>query len=287
VGFREAAQKVDAAERRHWQGVLNNAMSRLRAATDAKDVEAIRIEDDFGDVVYYAAYSAEMEEKREIISNSNVLLWKPACEVTEGYMGSYTVYATRDGQEIPEGLRCSATLNIAAPKVEAPAMQAFTCDTAISELPVQITFTVTTSSAVSAVRVVDDNNNPIVSMYEGDAASGWVSLSEEGDVRVWTLSTEITSPYTGSYSAQYMLEDGLSFTPSGYSVPAQLGNEPAPVIATPTPTTCVSNSARISVIPFMLPPPLMKSSIIRAFVPLKAALFDIDIFCIRSDEPER
>jgi len=43
VGFREAAQKVDAAERRHWQGVLNNAMSRLRAATEIHQREEMAL----------------------------------------------------------------------------------------------------------------------------------------------------------------------------------------------------------------------------------------------------
>ena len=56
----------------------------------AKNVEAIRIVDDFGDTVYYAAYSAEMEASQEVIANSNALLWKPSCDVLEGYAGGYS-----------------------------------------------------------------------------------------------------------------------------------------------------------------------------------------------------
>ena len=87
------------------------------------------------------------------------------------------------------------------------------------------------------MRVVDDKAAAVVSMYASDESGEEVSMTENGDMRVWMLTTEVTTPYTGSYSAQYMQEGSSSFTPSGYSVPpVQLGSEPAPVIATPTPT---------------------------------------------------
>ncbi len=205
----------------------------------AKNVQSIRIVDDFGQTVYTGAYSAEKEATGEVISNSNVLLWKPSCTVEEGYEGSYTIYAVKNNGKETEGLVCAMPVNIAASKQQEPAVQAFACDTAISAIPAEITFTITTSDAVSAVRVVDDSNSPLINMYDTDENSDWGDMNEQDGKRVWTLSTEILGAYTGSYTAQYMLSDSSSFTPSEYSVAVQLGGEaletPAPVPVTQTP----------------------------------------------------
>ena len=56
-------------------------------------------------------------------------------------------------------------VTISAPRVVAEPMQGFTCDTSISGVPARLTFTLTTSTDVTAVRVVDSYNTPVVSMY--------------------------------------------------------------------------------------------------------------------------
>ena len=200
----------------------------------AKDVESIRIVDDLGVTVYNGAFA----DGGDVIANSNVLLWQPACTVTDAYTGGYTVYATRKGAELEQGMPAAgAPVSIAEPEDIQPAMSAFSCDTVISAVPARVTFTVTTSPAVSAVRVVDDNNSALITMFDTDDAGDWGSMTEGDGRRVWTLSTEILGAYTGSYNAQYMTGDSLSFTPSGYSVAVQLGNEPVatlPPLATAT-----------------------------------------------------
>ena len=105
-------------------------------------------------------------------------------------------------------------------------MQGFTCDTSISGVPAHVTFTLTTSTDVTAVRVVDGYNTPVVSMYLTDPQGEGASVTESGDQRIWTLSAEVAAAYSGEYDAQYQLDGELNFTPSGMSVDVQLGGEP-------------------------------------------------------------
>lgn len=195
----------------------------------SRNVTGLRIVDDFGEEVYAGTLSAEMEASGEVISNSNVLIWKPAYTAEEAYAGGYTVYAVRkDGSE-SEGMRALSDVSIAAPKSTAPAMQGFTCDTAISAVPAHITFTVTTSAQVTAVRVADSYNNIVATLYATDPTTEAASMTEDGDTRVWTLSADVEAAYSGSYIAQYQTEEGdLSFASSDYAVQVQLGNEPTP-----------------------------------------------------------
>ena len=211
----------------------------------AKNVTALRIENDMGDTVYNGSYTADSEQSGEIIANSNMLVWKSACTLDSAYSGGFTAYATRkNGSELPEGMRSAETVSIATPKPQLPAMQGFTCDTAISAVPAHLTFTITTSTQVSAVRVVDDSNVALATLYDTDGSDADASMTEEGDIRIWTLAADVESDYVGAYMAQYLLEEGsFSFTPSGYSVQVQLGNEPTPLVtevpaaeSTPEPT---------------------------------------------------
>ena len=211
----------------------------------AKNVTALRIENDMGDTVYNGSYTADSEQSGEVIANSNMLVWKSACTLDSAYSGGFTAYATRkNGSELPEGMRSAETVSIATPKPQLPAMQGFTCDTAISAVPAHLTFTITTSTQVSAVRVVDDSNVALATLYDTDGSDADASMTEEGDIRIWTLAADVESDYVGAYMAQYLLEEGsFSFTPSGYSVQVQLGNEPTPLVtevpaaeSTPEPT---------------------------------------------------
>ena len=59
----------------------------------SKNVQGLRIVNDNGVNVYNGAYSADMESTGEVISNSNVLLWKPTCTVEDAYTGGFTAYA--------------------------------------------------------------------------------------------------------------------------------------------------------------------------------------------------
>lgn len=221
----------------------------------AKDVEAIRIVDDRGATVYSGAFA----DGGDVIANSNVLLWQPACTVNEAYTGGYTVYATRKGAELEQGMPAAgAPVTISEPEDIQPPMAAFSCDTVISAVPARVTFTVTTSPAVSAVRVVDDNNSALITMFDTDDAGNWGSMTEVDGRRVWTLTTEILGAYTGSYSAQYMADDSLNFTPSGYSVAVQLGNEPVatlPPMETPAPTPTPSPAPTPTPTPSPTPTP--------------------------------
>ena len=207
----------------------------------AKTVVGLRIENDLGETVYSGAYDGESDG--EVIVNSNMLVWKPECLLDEAYAGGFTAYATRkNGTESDTGFRSTETVSVATPRPQMPAVQGFACDTAISAVPAHLTFTVTTSSDVSAVRVADDSNVPLASLYDTDEATEDASMIQQGDQRVWTLSVDVDSDYTGGYTAQYLLNDGsVSFTPSAYSVQVQLGNEPAPAateepLDTPEPT---------------------------------------------------
>ena len=103
------------------------------------------------------------EASGEVISNSNVLLWKPSCTIEDAYSGGFTAYARKQDGVESEGFPVSAPVTIAAPRVVAEPMQGFTCDTSISGVPAHLTFTLTTSTDVTAVRVVDSYNTPVVS----------------------------------------------------------------------------------------------------------------------------
>lgn len=200
----------------------------------AKNVTGLRIENDLGDTVYSGAYSADGSQS-DVIANSNMLVWTPSCTIDSAYTGGFTAYATRkNGEELETGVHTEESVVISTPRPLQPAMQSFTCDTTVSDVPVRITFTLTTSTEVSAVRVVDDNNMPLATMYDTDEdVTAEATMVENGDVRVWTLAADVEGNYSGSYSAQYLLADeGFSFTASGYSVQVVMGLDPT---ATPVP----------------------------------------------------
>lgn len=223
----------------------------------AKNVTGLRIENDLGDTVYSGAYSADGSQS-DVIANSNMLVWTPSCTIDSAYSGGFTAYATRkNGAEIETGVHSEETVAISTPRPLQPAMQSFTCDTTVSDVPVRITFTLTTSTEVSAVRVVDDSNVPLATMYDTDEnVTGEAVMSENGDVRVWTLAADVEGNYSGSYSAQYLLADeGFSFATSGYSVQVVMGLEPT---ATPVPaaeTIAPMATAAPTVAPTLTPEP--------------------------------
>ena len=82
-----------------------------------------------------------------------------------------------------EGFPVSAPVTISAPRVVAEPMQGFTCDTSISGVPARLTFTLTTSTDVTAVRVVDSYNTPVVSMYLTDPQSEDATVPEKMCIR--------------------------------------------------------------------------------------------------------
>ena len=227
----------------------------------AKNVTGLRIENDLGDTVYAGTYSGDCSQS-DVIANSNMLVWKPACIIDSAYSGGFTVYATRkNGTESEAGVHTQESVSIATPRPLMPAMQSFSCDTAVSDVPAFLTFTLTTSTEVSAVRVVDDSNVPLATMYDTDEnVTGEATMTENGDVRVWTLSVTVEGNYNGAYSAQYLLADeGFSFTPSGYSQQVVLGHEPTPTPSpmpeTPAPTVAPTPTASPTPEPTATPEP--------------------------------
>lgn len=130
------------------------------AVQTSKSVMGLRIVDDLGNTVYDGDYSTDKEASGEVISNSNVLLWKPSCTIEDAYSGGFTVYARKQDGVESEGFPVSAPVSISAPRVVAEPMQGFTCDTSISGVPAHLTFALTTSTDVTAVRVVDSYNTP-------------------------------------------------------------------------------------------------------------------------------
>ncbi|MEG2702587.1 MAG: hypothetical protein RSA65_08220, partial [Clostridia bacterium] len=189
----------------------------------SKSAMGIRIADDQGNTVYSRTYSPDLAKTGEVIENSKVLIWTPSYALQEAYSGSFTVYAAKkDGTE-SEGVRSATAIDVSAPVVIVPPVQSFVCDTEAGQTPARVGFTLVTSMKVAAVRVVDQHNTPVISMYATDAPSEDASMLEKGETREWKLFAAVNSPYSGSYIAQYQTEDGdLNFIDSGYSVFAEL-----------------------------------------------------------------
>ena len=66
--------------------------------------------DDLGNTVYDGNYSTDKEASGEVISNSNVLLWKPSCTIEDAYSGGFTAYARRQDGVESEGFPVSCLL---------------------------------------------------------------------------------------------------------------------------------------------------------------------------------
>lgn len=127
----------------------------------AKSVMGLRIVDDLGNTVYDGNYSTDKEASGEVICQQQ----RAAVEALLApsrmrYSGGFTAYARRQDGVESEGFPVSAPVTISAPRVVAEPMQGFTCDTSISGVPARLTFTLTTSTDVTAVRVVDSYNTP-------------------------------------------------------------------------------------------------------------------------------
>ena len=227
------------------------------AVQTSKSVTGLRIVDDLGNTVYTGSRSDDAQTSSEVIANSNALLWKPTCTIEQEYSGGFMAYAVKQNGEESEGFAASAPVSIAAPRIMGDPMQNFMCDTTLSGVPARITFGLTTSAAVTAVRVVDGYNTPVASMYLSDPQSADANVIENGDQRIWTLAVEVESAYSGAYEAQYQLDGELNFTPSGMSVDVQLGAEPEPT-AEPEQTEPVATAAPTpspTPVPTPTPPP--------------------------------
>ncbi|MDD3336823.1 MAG: PQQ-binding-like beta-propeller repeat protein [Eubacteriales bacterium] len=185
----------------------------------SRQVTGIRIEDDNGNTIYDKDYSDQYTMSGEVIENSNALIWTPVYTMAEEYIGGFTVYAKKaDGTE-SEGLRTATTVNIAAPKPVMPPVQSFTTSAGSGSVPASVIFTLETSTDVTAVRIMDQYKSPVAALSLNDMNDELGAMSESGDVRTWTLYTEITVPYAGEYTAQYQTaEDELNYIDSTYTV---------------------------------------------------------------------
>lgn len=201
---------------------------RLMVQT-SKNIAGLRVADDQGNTLYSAAYSDQLSLTNEVVANSNFLIWQPTCTIEQEYNGGFTAYATKkDGTE-SEGFPAGNSVAIAAPKPALPPVQSFTIDTESAAVPVDVIFAVVTSTDVSAVRVVDQYKSPVGTMTVDDMDGENGTMMEYGDVRTWTLNTEISAAYSGSYTVQYRTEDdALNYTDSDYSVSAQFTTEEEP-----------------------------------------------------------
>ncbi|MEG0865184.1 MAG: PQQ-binding-like beta-propeller repeat protein, partial [Clostridia bacterium] len=210
-----------------------------------KNVAGIRIADDLGKNVYTNAYNADTEASGEVINNSNVLLWKPAYTVEDAYNGGYTVYVQKkDGTE-SEGMRSEGTVTIAAAKPAMPAIQGFECDTLEGAVPATLGFTIETSTEVTGVRIVDSYNNPVATLFDTDGNTADSSMTENGELRRWSIFEDVTAAYAGNYTLQYQTSsDDLSFTPSDYDVQVSLSAQaPQTDAADPTAQNPLSDEA--------------------------------------------
>jgi len=196
----------------------------------AKNVAGIRIVDDNNNELYSALYTDEMALSGDVMVNSNALIWMPSCVIEEEYTGGFTVYAIRKDGSTDEGTPTAEQVTIAPKAEEALPMQGFTTSAESGEIPAEITFTVTTSADVSAVRVVDQYESPVATSNI-DAATLDGTMTQDGDKRIWTLRVTVDNIYSGTYRAQYQAADDLNFVSSEYTVPASF----MPPVATEVP----------------------------------------------------
>ena len=186
----------------------------------SKNAAGIRIVDDYQNEVYSAEYNDELALSGEVMVNSNALIWKPSCVIEDEYYGGFTVYVQRkDGTE-SEGTTSTELMSIAPAKEAAQPMQGFTTSLESGSVPAEVTFTLTTSDQVSAVRVVDQYESAVATMSVSDEDSAAGTMTQEGEVRTWKLNVTIENIYNGSYRAQYQTEDELNFASSDFTVPA-------------------------------------------------------------------
>lgn len=197
----------------------------------SKSAAGIRIVDDNSNELFSALYTDEMVLSGEVMVNSNALIWKPSCVIEEAYIGGFTVYAIRKDGSTDEGTSTTEQVNIAPKAAEVLPMQGFATSAESGDIPADVTFTVTTSAEVSAVRVVDQYESPIATMTVNDANSDSASMMEEGDKRIWTLNVTVENVYSGTYRAQYQTAGDLNFVSSEYTVPASF----MPPVATEIP----------------------------------------------------
>ncbi len=190
----------------------------------SKTVAGIRIADDNGRTVYNRAYSPDdLSLAGEVIENSNALIWKPSFTMEDAYTGGFTVYAQKQDGAESEGVRSDHTLTIDAPRPVAPPVQSFSLDPAEGVVPTRLTFTLTTSAEVAAVRIADQYNAPVVTLYAAESGGESGVMTDRGDTREWTLYADVDSPYAGDYTAQYQTDNGdLNFTSSDYTASVEL-----------------------------------------------------------------
>ncbi|NLO85193.1 MAG: PQQ-binding-like beta-propeller repeat protein [Clostridiales bacterium] len=253
------------------------------AIQTSKNVTDLRIVNDSGVVVYEGMYSQSKEESGEIISNSNVYLWKPALTITEAYHGGFTVYAhDKDGDE-SDGIRCTETIVITEPQQQQAPIDSFEVDNESGEIPLTIRFTVTSSSDVTAVRVVDENDTPIATMYYSDISDEFAQVEDNGDYRIWTLAADIESAYAGEYQVHYQSGyDAQSFEMSGYTVMVNLAEE---IVATAEPTPEISATPSPSPSPSPTPSPTPEPT--ATPIPATTALPSADALSVEDTDPSK
>lgn len=247
------------------------------AIQTSKNVTDLRIVNDSGVVVYEGMYSQSKEESGEIISNSNVYLWKPALTMTEAYHGGFTVYAQdKDGDE-SDGIRCTETIVITEPQQQQAPIDAFEVDNESGEIPLTIHFTITSSSDVTAVRVVDDNDTPIATMYYSDISDEFAKVEDDGDYRIWTLAADIESAYAGEYQVHYQSGyDAQSFEMSEYTVMVDLTEK---IVVTAEPTLEITATPSPSPTPSPTPEPTATP------IPATTALPSADALNVEDTDP--
>lgn len=118
--------------------------------------------------------------------------------------------------------------------------------------PLDVAFTLTTSKAVTAVRVVDEDGNPL-------ATSTSVAM-DNADSRIWMLNLTVNDGYEGAVQAQ--IQDGEAWLDTGMTQQLEIGapqQSPADVnafasqTAAPEPTETVNVTAEPTMAPTVAP----------------------------------
>ncbi len=119
-------------------------------------------------------------------------------------------------------------------KQEVPTASGFTATLNSTTAPYQITFNLVTSSNVTAVRVADENGNPMEVVTK-------LNIPNADDTIVWLFELTLNDPYEGVVEAQMLCGDG--WVNSGLKQTLSVGGSaPASISSVPTSYTTATNA---------------------------------------------
>ncbi len=158
----------------------------------------------------------------EVTKNSRYNIWTLRYSQKEMYTGVFTAQAMKKDGTWDEGVTLAEPVSIAPPVQVEPPVQGFETDTPTGETPATVGFTIVTSVDVNAVQVVDDYGTVVAEAYLNQNAD---QVVDDGLTRTWTLSAQVTDPYTGSYYAGYEAGSDPDFSQSDFSLNVALTDQ--------------------------------------------------------------